>query len=639
MIFYRLSRFSIDRVDNECYTPVQNNDINSSFKSFIELSNWAGNIFGYLNNEIYSSTNNLSAINSSDIFIPISPLFSDNGADGGSDVVLGSTVVNSLLVEHRWSLEKKCEDVLKQFPPPTDGSSTLLNPVGVVNMLVLVHIRDLTSHYIESVLYIESMLRKQLISAIGKEITPADFTEYMCYHNRKLFKEQYRPQPMCLSIRRSQSHSPEGYVSLLLSNNNNQSKGLDAPIFTLSKLSERNSNLMQFPLNSTTTIKFGGSRSLHTWLSHSFSDSPTTSLKLLAQARQFSSYIVLIGRISSATIFDPKYAIIVQNKDEITIPLSLRTIPTPKEFKDAIQSLSPEQQQLAKAFRGMQLESTLFGICLIQIKPHLEAVLKLPYDSLTKEIKLTQDLMKLFIQYQIPSDLLSFDGDVNESTTAKLAVVSKNVEAIKQMIEGSKEEEIEEKKKVILKEGGAKHSFCASTPSIFGAATLSSSSNYECSFGGYSATSINTNSNPPPPSLMRGNLATDFTAAPSNNPVALNDLLDPIVTAYSTENVSNDQTSQIESSSSSLAASGSVGIDYTKYPSLLDSLYSKYDSDNALTPSIIDINSQWTKTFQSSLLLPAYTVSLNKDELSKEKNNAFDLLDALSKSGIYSNIN
>ena len=46
---------------------------------------------------------------------------------------------------------------------------------------------------------------------------------------------------------------------------------------------------------------------------------------------------------------------------------------------------------------------------MIQIKPQLERVLNLPDDSLTKEIKLTQELMQLFIKYQIPSDLLSFD--------------------------------------------------------------------------------------------------------------------------------------------------------------------------------------------------------------------------------------
>ena len=106
----------------------------------------------------------------------------------------------------------------------------------------------------------------------------------------------------------------------------------------------------------------------------------------------------MVGRITSATAFDPKYAIIVKDKDLLKIPLSMTTIPTPKEFKDAIESLSPEQQRFAKAFRAMQLESTLFGVCVIQIKPQLEKLLNLTPDSLTKEIKLTQDLMELFIK-------------------------------------------------------------------------------------------------------------------------------------------------------------------------------------------------------------------------------------------------
>ncbi len=69
---------------------------------------------------------------------------------------------------------------------------------------------------------------------------------------------------------------------------------------------------------------------------------------------------------------------IVRNKDEFTLPLDLETIPTPKEFKDAISSLSPEQQDFCKAFRGMQLESTLFGVAVIQIQPQLEKLLGLP---------------------------------------------------------------------------------------------------------------------------------------------------------------------------------------------------------------------------------------------------------------------
>ena len=204
---------------------------------------------------------------------------------------------------------------------------------------------------------------------------------------------------------------------------------------------------MEFALNATSTVKFGGERHLHGWMAHRFSGEAMPSLRLVAQARQFSSYIVLIGRIASAKVFQPKYGFITQNKDEFSIPLELEQIPTAKEFKDAISSLSPEQQRFAKAFRSMQLESTLFAVCVIQIKPQLEKVLNLQPDSLTKEIKLTQELMQLFIKYQIPADLLSFDeqGYAMEpaaSAAERVQAVKKNVEAMQGMLKAAKEEEV-----------------------------------------------------------------------------------------------------------------------------------------------------------------------------------------------------
>ena len=109
---------------------------------------------------------------------------------------------------------------------------------------------------------------------------------------------------------------------------------------------------MSFDLNASTTVNFSGNVHLHGWLSHSFSGQSGSKLFLTSRARQFSSMVVLVGRVTSATTFDPTYAAIVQNKDELTIPLELSVIPTPKEFKDAIASLSPEQQAFAKAFRA-----------------------------------------------------------------------------------------------------------------------------------------------------------------------------------------------------------------------------------------------------------------------------------------------
>ncbi len=146
-------------------------------------------------------------------------------------------------------------------------------------------------------------------------------------------------------------------------------------------------------------------------------------------------------------------------------------------------------------FLFFSASSTLFGVCVLQIKPQLEKLLNLPNDALTKEIALTQvqypfspllwgdiclyclslpndaltkeialtqvcnatyehwsdacvftdmftrkqlsrmnfifkhshcffvsyqDLLKLFIEYQIPSDLISYDGDKDAPTSAKV---------------------------------------------------------------------------------------------------------------------------------------------------------------------------------------------------------------------------
>ena len=679
------TRFAIDRNDKDCHTPVQNNDTKSALGFFREFYKWSSELQYYFVNHVYNidedistghaPSNTLSAIDPSGVFIPISPLLkniSDTGSTEG--VVLDASVVNSFLEEHKKSLQEKCEEVLKLFPP--HAKKSILNSPDVINNLALHHLKTLIEHYVESILFIEVMLRKQLISAIGKEITPSDFAEYMTFHNRKLFKIQFQPKPFCASVRRSLNHSPEGSVSLLQLQPNhshffkrNSSDSLANPIFTISKSSDDTTSLMQFALNSSTNVSFSGPRYLHGWMSHSFSDSSSATLQLVAQARQFSSFIVLIGRIASATVFDPKYAIIVQNKDEITIPLSLRQIPTPKEFKDAIQSLSPEQQKLAKAFRSMQLESTLFGICVIQIKPHLEEVLKLPPDSLTKEIKLNQDLMKLFIEYQIPSDLLSFDGEEDNSVRTKLDKVLSNVNAIKEIIKDSKAEEIEEQERVRDLEGKKmRKKELQSMPrssNVYGSSRRLEECNEDSEdFAEDLVTTVNElkegipmmksrnmvhgmavlprgggtdsmvrrrGASPPPnPPPSAAAIAPMMISAELGNQKAVPPTLSKAQILPKTDDEIHSSVDLLPESNS---VSGSVGVDYTKYPALLDSLYTTFDIDNALRPTIIDISSDWKKKSQPSLLLPSKSFFMDNDKLLTEKNNAFDLLDALSKSG------
>ena len=92
----------------------------------------------------------------------------------------------------------------------------------------------------------------------------------------------------------------------------------------------------------------------------------------------------------------------------------------------------------------MQLESTLFGVLVIQIKPQLEKVLNLPPDSLTKEIQLTQDLMEMFIKYQISPDLVSYDanGWDSMSVRGKVDLIKGDVTSFQEMMKDAKEQEI-----------------------------------------------------------------------------------------------------------------------------------------------------------------------------------------------------
>ena len=233
---------------------------------------------------------------------------------------------------------------------------------------------------------------------------------------------------------------------------------------------EVSGSTLSIPLNAATILELTGQQFLHGYINHRFGTS-NKSHQLVARARQWSSYILVVGNMIDGKTLDPKHAIIIQNKvriyaflhqtcmiqlqltlsclfkDDLVIPLLLEELPTAKEFKDAIQSLSEEQQRFCKAYRQMQLASSVFGVCVIQIKPQLETLLGLPSDALDKEMKLTQDLMELFVEFQVPSDLLSYNGfDDNVAVADKLSNVKDNVKSVLDVINAEKEKQLKEEK-------------------------------------------------------------------------------------------------------------------------------------------------------------------------------------------------
>ena len=79
--------------------------------------------------------------------------------------------------------------------------------------------------------------------------------------------------------------------------------------------------------------------------------------------------------------------------------------------------------------------------------------------------------------------------------------------------------------------------------------------------------------------------------------------------------------------------SGTDEMDYTTLPALLDSKFAELDLDNALRPTIIRTGDVWTRTSQAGLLSKPTASTLTGSHQHAEKNAAFDLLDALTRSG------
>jgi hypothetical protein len=742
--------FSIDRDRDDCHTPTRNEEVSLGLAFFLQSVKWCSKVLRYFVDTLFEVQlsyslsrvrQDLTSIETTidDVFHPVWPLVSDDASDltpqsttqlqseieveprvktssneltdasskvvgmidGGirsivscsATMTLTDPLVNQLLSEQMRSLQAKLDSLISLFPPstpcPSDNSGTsygkaIISVSEAKLLVILMHMADLSRQLHSSIHSIEIMLRDQLVAAVGKTLQASDFTSYMRYHNRKLFKEEYQPRPFSHAVRRTAQHSPEGSIRI----EEHAFNAMSEPIHTACcSRSAGSAAPMQFALNASTNVTFGGDRHLHTWLNHSFSGQALPSLKLVAQARQFSSFIVLVGRIVSAQVFEPKYGMIVQNKDEITIPLDLEQIPTPKQFRDAIESLSPEQQRFAKAFRGMQLESTLFGVLVLQIKPQLEVVLKLSTDSLTKEIRLTQDLMEMFIKYQIPSDLLSFDevSQASNNPICRLNAVIRHIAGMRSIISTSKTQELEEERlkqeyrlgqEVVEMQDNYAQQLCyirKSLPQALAADVVPRRSTLSRMASGlqfdiFSKPSSKQEFHMIPPANMIP--ITSLAACPPLPPApcaavtvtAPGGIVQPIVVAAAVsgkidssiseqpneKNRASDQEKETKTRSISTTEindkSGVTTVvvpdvivgqmmDYTKYPALLDKRYEELDSDSVLRPTIINPGSVWSKKSFKSLMSEAETKSLHIDDQVLEKNAAFDLLDALSKSG------
>jgi len=618
-------------------------------------------------------------------------LQTSNTNDDDNAKLLKSKDMSKLLNEHVRTLDVAVSGVEKTWT-----SSGILSSTEATLVLITSQLTALSTQYSQTMDYIESLLETSLIAAIGKSINAKDVATFVQYHEARLLSP--KPLPFSHAIRRPE-HYPVGLLTI-------ESIDGESPecIYTHTREVAATSSL-KVPLNAATVLELTGGQFLHGYMNQRFGNSHKRH-QLVARSRQFSSFILVVGNMIDGSTLDPKDAIIVQNKDELIIPLLLEEMPTAKEFKDAIQALSPEQQRFAKSYRSMQLSSSVFGVCIVQIKPQLETLLGLPADALDKEMKLTQDLMELFVEYQVPSDLLSYNGfDQDAAVSDKINNVRENVKGVLDVITAEKEKQLNaeaQRTEMAVEQGFGS----AARDMSFTSADMDEDVDYYRSplirarmdeDAQYSMdedvdyrqernrASFNrllqrksaaprravARSAAPQPMAMMACSARPMaqsaaprmmarSAAPQS--MVLSDCYAPELVNYKrqesygregvdysarslslADDVMEESQEQEEAAaggkqsiqvqSTAAQSTSDQGVDFTLIPQALDKSIETSGGGNALRSTTIKSGSNWIRNRQANLLTKPKKQGLSVDDIKKEKNKAFDLLDALSRSG------
>jgi len=640
-----IPKFKINRTVKSCHTPRRNQPVNTALSFLQSVSSWAMKVDQYFRLKFIEHQNldgfdvDSTSREALPVFVPVLPIAEPQ--ESGPSKLLTKEDEQRLLSAQSAQLDTKLKKLDEQFA----SIDELLSPTEAKTLFLLGHLMDVCRRYGDVVNEMEAQLYKQLKQAIGDKVTATAFGEYMQFHTRKLFLKEYRPAPFQHAIRRP-SHAPEGILSMMI---DKQDDSIPIPLQTIAaQRMSTTASPIYCRIDAATKAALVGEQFLHGAILHAFSGS-SIAVQLEARARQFSSFILMVGRVVSHDEFVPSHAVIVQNKDHLIVPLLLEALPSAKAFRDAIESLSPEMQRFARQFREMQLSGTVFGIAVIQIKPHLEKLLNLPFDSLTKEIELTQHLIELFVKYQIPADLISFDADCDTpepsidniddeelaefvmiqkpaTNKQKIRAVKRHVAELQSLIDTIKGEELSEQAKkhdyAVMDEIATNNNSAVipEKPVLYdGSVTRQRKSR-----GVRIAHKIK--------KILRSPRGHKSYALPSSavlesrqSDAAPHDASDAAPSEQSPSQPISNQTGEEQDAS--------VVVDYTRYPIVLDGALDSLEIEGSVRPTKVDVSNTWRKKFQQSLLSEQEETTLGDDELHTEKNAAFDLIDALSKSG------
>lgn len=298
--------FSIDRADaTQCHTPRRNAEVDRLLTHASRLTTFCNRVKNQVERTYRDGYSkllpegaeqpNLSVVDAN-VFAPVTVMLaleeSNGEAHGSEDVSGGGAAEESpaslfsaadfekILEQQSQELEARFGQIREVLP-----SSGVVTPVEANVVVCAGYSMLVWRQYNNAVQAVEDMLMQQLIAAIGQRIGPADFAKYMAYHNRQLYLPEFAPRGFCYAVRRP-DHYPEGVLSL-------EDGADDQPIPTTC-LHREQGHTMKFALNAATEVAFEGEHYVHSVVFHKFSNSSPPRLSLIARARQFSSFILLV---------------------------------------------------------------------------------------------------------------------------------------------------------------------------------------------------------------------------------------------------------------------------------------------------------------------------------------------------------
>ena len=298
--------FSIDRSDAaQCHTPRRNAEVDRLLTHAAHLTTFCDRVKAQVERTYRDGYSkllpegaeqpNLSVVDAN-VFAPVTVMLAleesngeGNGADGGSGggsagespaSLFSAADFEKILEQQSQELEARFGQIREVLP-----SSGVVTPLEANVVVCAGYSMLVWRQYNNAVQAVEDMLMQQLIAAIGQRIGPADFAKYMAYHNRQLYLPEFAPRGFCYAVRRP-DHYPEGVLSL-------EDGADDQPVPTTC-LHREQGHTMKFALNAATEVAFDGEHYVHSVVFHKFSNSSPPRLSLIARARQFSSFILLV---------------------------------------------------------------------------------------------------------------------------------------------------------------------------------------------------------------------------------------------------------------------------------------------------------------------------------------------------------